>query len=174
MTCIVGLIAKDGTIYMGADSAACSDDSTHSRKDSKLFLLKNKFLIGYAGSFRAGQSIQYCLTPPNHAKNKSNMEYFVSDFIDALKELFKDKDIAKESSQLLIGYQGELFEVDMDFNIGRYNYNYYSIGSGADIALGSLYATQHVKDPKKRLLTALQASAHFNNQVRAPFTILSI
>lgn len=181
MTCIVGL-AHAGKVYLGGDSIALSDDyNACVVTDAKVFIVGN-IAFGFAGSFRAGQLIRYGLQIPNHAKNKSDMEYLVVDVVDAIRLLLKDKgamgsleNSEEESpSQFLVGYKGNLYYIDSDFHVGRIKEGYCAIGIGAPIALGSMFSTDPEMDPCERITTALKASEKWSAAVREPFTIIEL
>ncbi len=76
-------------------------------------------------------------------------------------------------STILMGYKGKLFTLYSNFEISEQTYGFASVGSGGDIALGSLYTSKkmHIK---KRIKLALESSEKFNITVRRPFIIKSI
>lgn len=181
MTCIVGLV-KDNKVWIGGDSAGSDDTSICIRRDPKVFK-NNGFLIGYSGSFRFGQLVHYKLIPPDRSEQRDIFEYMVSDFSEAIRTLAKEHGVSKVEDNveeitnisLLIGYQGRLFTLEEDFQIGEVINEYYAIGGGTDLALGSMYTTKDLKfPPKKRLQIALEASATFSKSVAPPFIILNI
>lgn len=178
MTCIVGLEHK-GKVYLGGDSAGVSGMSLSIRKDPKVFSLKS-FLIGWAGSYRRGQVLQYSFNPPLQAKEKTDMEYLTTTFIDAIRKAYKKagclslEDNQEYAGVFLFGYKNKLYFVDADFQVGHVVKNYQAIGCGKDIALGAMFATEAVAmSPQKRIEMALASAAYFNTGVEAPFLILS-
>ena len=64
MTCVIGIV-DNGKVWMGGDSAAIdSEEETITlRKDPKVFRNED-FLIGFAGTYRLGQLIQYMFNCP--------------------------------------------------------------------------------------------------------------
>lgn len=176
MTCIVGLV-HEGSVYMGADSAGVSGYDLSIRADEKVFVNDN-FLMGFTSSFRMGQLLRYSFVPPLHHPDEDLNKYFVVNFINAVRKCFKDggyvriKDDEETGGQFLIGYEGQLFNVDSDFQVGRPLDPYDAVGSGANIALGVLYATEDSGlTPEQRIELALTAAEHHNAGVRAPFHI---
>lgn len=181
MTCIVGMV-RDNSVWIGGDSAGSDDTSICIRRDPKIFK-SNGFLIGYSGSFRFGQLVRYKFIPPDRSDQRDVFEYMVSDFSEAIRILAKDHGVSKVEDNveeitnisLLIGYQGRLFTLEEDFQIGEVINEYYAIGGGTDLALGSMYTTKDLKyTPKKRLQIALEAAAAFSKSVAPPFIILNI
>ena len=183
MTCIVAIKDKK-KIYIGGDSAAVAGLSINVRTDSKVF--KNgKFLIGFAGSFRLGQIMRFHFKPPKHEDGKSDYEYMCVDFIKKMQKTFEangfdgeNKKSEKETSgQMLVAYNGELYEVYEDYQVGMVADPYNSIGCGSDIALGALYAL-HALDTRiptdQKVTIALDAANAYSGGVLPPYNILSI
>ena len=100
-------------------------------------------------------------------------------FIDHVRELFHTNGYAQAESGresggfFLVGYRGRLFGVESDYQIEELTVPYMAIGSGSDLALGSLFSTTDVKCPRERLELAPKAAEAFNNTVRSPFIYAS-
>lgn len=180
MTCIVA-IEHEGKVWMGGDSAATRDDDIVCRSNEKVFI-NGEFIIGYSGSFRIGQILQYAFKPPKQNLFKqTDMEYMVVDFIDALRKTLKEKGAMMEEkegdaqdSEFIVGYQGKIYVIESDFNVGRPLHNYASCGVGMDYALGCLYNMPEEMSVVSQIEKALSASAEFCSAVRKPFNILSL
>jgi ATP-dependent protease HslVU (ClpYQ) peptidase subunit len=178
MTCIVGC-EDDGKVYLGGDSIAISDDyQACVITDAKVFIV-GEIAFGFAGSFRVGQLIRYGLQIPAHAKGKSDMEYLVIDVIDAIRALLTDKGAMKKENEeeehpaeFLAGYRGHLYYIDSDFHVGRIKDGYCALGVGAAYALGSMFSTEKITDPKERINIALSSAVKWSAAVRPPFTIV--
>jgi len=196
MTCIVGL-EKSGTVWMGGDSAGTAGNMHQRVRGDKKVFIKGEFIIGFCGSFRMGQLLQYSLVLPEQPEGKGDFEFLVTDFIDALKVCLKPKpgeekqeqqltitDLLKRghradeddlSPSFLFGYRGHLYGVQGDYQITKPEEGFDAMGSGADIAVGAMHASVKTwQNPRKRLTQALDASAKNNAAVRPPFTILSL
>lgn len=175
MTCIAA-IAQNGKVYMGGDSAA-ADENSHlvsTRKEPKVFI-KNNYIIGYAGSFRFGKLVEHTFVPPK--PNFDNLDkFFNTIFIDSLREYCDagkvDPTSEDDSSEMLIGIGGRLFEFCNDWHFGEDTHNFNAIGSGGSFAIGSLYSTRRKRNPYARIQTALESAEHFSSAVRSPFTLL--
>lgn len=177
MTCIVAI--TDGEVVtMGADSAGTYGYSLCTRKDPKIYRVK-EFLIGFTSSFRMGQILGYNLNPPIHPDSKGIVEYMCTDFIAEIRFTLKYygyatvNNNAESGGTFLVGYKGKIFKIDSDFQVGESIYQFDATGCGQDIALGSLFSTQYmiVQD---RITLALQAAEKFSAGVRAPFYTLEI
>lgn len=187
MTCIVA-IKHEGAVYIGSDAGAVdpSNYSMHVQDDPKSFKLSGEveMIIGYSGSWRAGQLIRYSLTLPEHSPKKTDMAYIVTDVVDALMELLRSNNTLKKENEkeetdadIVIGYRGEIYVVDGNFAVMKPMNGYVAIGSGGDIALGALYAsglTQKKMSPKERLKLALEASATFTAGIMPPFNFVEL
>lgn len=181
MTCIIGLVHK-GAVYMGGDSAGTSGTDIKVRLDPKVFILKNRFIIGFTDSFRMGQLLNFSLKLPRQKPTQSDYEYMCTGFINAVRKCFEAGGyMGRESSQreeggtFLVGYRGVLYAIGSDFQVGINENPYCSVGCAEDYAHGSLYTTELLRmNPKRRITLALEVATHFNSAVRPPFVILRL
>jgi hypothetical protein len=178
MTAVVGIV-EDDKVWLGGDSAGVGGYSMQTRSDPKVF--KNgEFLMGYTTSFRMGQILQHHLAAPVPFEGESGMAYMVKRFIPAVKDMLKQHGFQSSTDgrdvggTFLVGYRGELYEVEDDYQVARVRQRFHAVGCGRDLALGSLHTT-HGYDltPKQRIEAALGAAAEFSAGVRPPFTIIS-
>lgn len=179
MTCIAALVER-GKVYMAADSAGSDSNGVlNIRADGKMFAVSDDMLIGVCGSFRVRDLIRYKLPALRYDPKQCPdiAQFIVTDFVDALRQTLRDGGACVTSdgldsfqSDILVAYRGKLFEVSNDFQVAEQIAPYHAIGSGCDIAQGSLFSTQGLKlSPKKRLERALTASEKYNTMVRSPF-----
>ena len=177
MTCIVGLVTEK-RIYIGADSASVHGWTRRQTRLEKVFR-RGPFLIGYTTSFRMGQLLEHQLQVASQPKNISNMNFMVTHFIEAVRQLLKERGFAKveanneSGGQFLVAYRGTLYSIDSDFQVGEMADNFDAIGSGSDFALGALQATARIA-PRARVKRALEVATHFNMGVCPPFVIKSM
>ena len=187
MTCIVGYIGDNGTIYMGADSAATGDCDLYIIKDSKVFI-KGDMIIGVSGSVRTAKLVKYNFIIPKDIRDDVN-EYFALDFIPELRVVLEDGGALKgedgmESSDswLLIGYKGRLFTIDSDFQVIETVKRYRAVGCGSDLALGCIYGLEDLMNaemivelsPESKIEMSLRASQAYNCHVKGPFCTLEL
>lgn len=180
MTCIVGIV-HEGVVYMGGDSAAADPTSLALRilTDPKVFV-NDALVIGCCSSLRILQLMQHSLDIPDKPERKDDLAYLITDVMDAVRAMHKDKGSGKKENELethdshfLIGYNGCIYYVEDDFQVYRTPDSFAAIGCGADLALGALYATRNsLMGPKERIYLALEAAAAYSAGVRAPFHIL--
>ena len=182
MTCVVGLIHK-GKVWMGGDSCASDPTEKVIRRDPKIFT-NGDFIIGFAGSYRFGQILRFHFEAPDQDEGQGDYEYLVTDWLDGVRAACKDGGFVKiedneesfPESSALIGFNGKLYVLDSDLQIGEPCSDYYAIGVGSGVALGALHVLQQdtkVKSPKCQLQMALEAAATYAVGVEGPFTILS-
>ena len=177
MTCIVGLV-NDGVVWIGGDSLA-GDTSTYvvsSRKDPKVFIHGGEFLIGYTSSFRMGQIIRYHFIPPKIVVSDLYW-YMVTKFVKELRvklleEGFSTKENNRElGGEFLVGIRGRLFGIHSDFQVSEAREGYTAVGSGYQLALGSLHNKGVLLSPRRRVLSALRAAEAHSAYVRRPFVV---
>ena len=184
MTCIVG-VEHEGSVYIGGDSAGVEPWSLAicGRADEKVFVTDSgEFIMGFCGSFRIGQLLRYALTTPEQSQKKDDMAYMVTDFVDAVRVMQKEKGSMKKENELeesdasfLVGYKGHLYCIESDFQVGRPIENYAAVGCGAQIALGAMFATRNSGlAAENRIELALSAAAEYSAGVRAPFLVLKL
>jgi ATP-dependent protease HslVU (ClpYQ) peptidase subunit len=177
MTCIVGLV-HNNKVYIGGDSAGVGGLSLDVRSDEKVFI-KGEFVMGFTSSFRMGQLLRYKLQIPYHKPDIDNYEYMVTEFVEAVRQCLKDCGYVRSyngeeyAGTFLVGYRGELFVVENDYQVGKLAMNFHAVGCGEDIAKGSLYSTKNINKPEDRILEALAASEQFSAGVRGPFKIVN-
>jgi len=174
MTCIVG-IAEGGKVWMGADTFMLGSELVY-RAETKLFRVGD-FLIGGAGGWRYTQLLAYAAElkpPPDGADIR---RYMATDFAKAVRAavgeygcMEKDEEGADSvGSRALVGAAGLLFNLDGALSSICIAEGFAAIGSGAHVAMGSLYETGGM-EPGKRLARALEAAEVLTEGVRRPFT----
>lgn len=186
MTCIAAVVAPDGSIYMGGDSAGVTDDSTYSLGigiESKIWE-KDGVLFGCCGSFRVAQVIRWQMNVPPYNPAGEPLEYLTGPLITAMRESLREhgslttwEEDATESIDggVLLGFCGRVFEIYGDFGVGELIHNYGSIGCGSPIGMGNLAATESLDiKPKKRITMALEAAERHSAGVRGPMTIIKL
>lgn len=176
MTCVVAL-NHEGRIYFGSDSAA-SDGETIDVVSKPKFIEKPDIIIGFCGSFRVAQIIEYYFPFGNKAKKTE--KWLHTKFIETLRNLldkhgardFQGGDLLSNGSGLLVSINQKIYEVQQDFSIAHYDRGYAAIGSGASMALASLHSTEGLIEPEERLLRALRAAGAFSVGCAPPYHII--
>lgn len=170
MSSVVGLI-HNGDVYIGSDSRGSSDGGDiRPIKAQKIFRV-GKYLLGAVGSARGCQILHsHYFNPPDH----------ILDFPDYLREHCREKgclatvDDQTEAwvSNLIIGVEGKLYEILVDFHVSQIN-EFTAVGSGSAYALGSLKTTKELKitDPLRRIGLALRCAMEFDSSTGGELVI---
>lgn len=181
MTCIVALKGDNGSVIIGGDSAGVADIDIVIRKDPKVFMVDDRFIIGFTDSFRMGQILRYSFNPPIQSKEVTTYEYMVTEFITSLRATFilggylETRGGREIGGTFIVGYRGRLFTIGSDFQVGEHVDDYMSVGCGSEYALGALRMfTLYPHPPKDRAEEALKVAEYFSGGVVAPFTILTL
>lgn len=177
MTCIVG-VAHGGRVVIGGDSAGVAGLDLVVRADRKVFR-NGPFIMGFTSSFRMGQLLAYKLDPPKRFPDADVMKFMVTDFIGAVRQCLKDGGFARRDNDVesgghfLVGYEGRLFHIGGDYQVGENVCGYDATGCGESFAIGSLAETEAL-DPLERVSHALAVAEKFSAGVRSPFHTLEI
>jgi ATP-dependent protease HslVU (ClpYQ) peptidase subunit len=177
VTVIIGY-ADGKSVWIGADSLATDGDRVQSTKVRKVFKVGN-FLIGACGSVRMLQLLQYQLQVPPQPNGMTDECYMVTVFAECVRECFREGGFVKienneeSGGMFLVGYQGEIYAVEEDFQVGHYEDNVSTAGAGAYYALAAMYALEELK-PKERILKALEVTEKLSVWVRGPFFVEKI
>lgn len=179
MTCIIGLVDKNGDVYFGADSRVTNDWWKQSLCRFPKIWRSGSFLIGTTGYLRLQQLLRFKLALPKQ-KKQSDMAFMCVDFSDAIRKCLKDSNYAKEKDnvndfdgQILVGYHGQVYTIEENYQIGNNVRRFAACGCGADFAYGSL-ETNSKAQPLPRIREALRVAAEFSAGVSPPFKILKL
>ncbi len=179
MTCIVGIVSKKKSI-IGADSQGSAGDGCYTLKTSKVFKL-GRYMIGVCGRLRTLSILMGATDPPKPCHGqKVDYAYMVKEFVPWLQGVMRKASFAHKEheveemteSWLLVVVDGYIYSVACDYAVVERDMDYWAEGSGQKYALGSLYATSHIKSMGERAGEALRAADEFSAGVRGPFVYL--
>ena len=177
MTAICAVV-HDDKVWMGGDSAGVAGHSLIPRSDPKVFI-NGPFVMGFTSSFRMGQLLRWSFTVPSRVEDVSDEQYMMTTFIDAVRTCLKNGGYARKESEaevggfFLVGYKGQIWQVEQDYQVGMAHVPYAAVGSGDQLCLGALFATEDlIKDPEQRIKVALDAAERFNAGVRGPYVVI--
>jgi len=160
---------------MGADSALSNGWTVRETAYPKLFR-NGEFIIGCVESLRMTQILEYHLDVPEQDR-AGDREYLVTVFVEAVRKEFKKQGFAKvenneeEGGFFLVGYRGEIYKVENNFQVVSYADALIALGGGEDFALGAMKALEHLP-PRERIEKSLEIAAYFSGAVMAPFVVL--
>jgi len=148
MTCIVGLVGTKGVLIAG-DAQGSTDWTKREDVSAKVYQLSELLAVGYCGSGRFGQILQYHLMdslddPP---LGVDEHRWVVRDFVPYLRDLTEQHGHLHVyhnveefgPSEFLFGVRGRLFSVFNDFSVGEHILPFEAIGSGGETAAGSVH-----------------------------------
>lgn len=148
MTTIIGVEYANRCVVLG-DSRIVGDSKIYSHPEMVKVVTNGNYLVGVAGDVRALQVVLHTWKPPVLlVKEKTDLfKFMVNKVAPSLKQLLTDAGLLDSKSaekefeiSVIIGLNGNLFEIDSDFAVSRNSDGYYAIGTGGDYALGALYA----------------------------------
>lgn len=179
MTAIVG-ISKDGKVWMGADSLVSNPDTVDLMSESKIYKVGHMYMAD-AGSIFPGQAIKYRWEPPIFKRSDSGddvMEYLCKKVVPSLKKFVEDEGLEERDEDdilmgisALIALEGRLFELEL-WSIMESKFGFSAIGSGSEVARGSLYTTRNWRNQKRRVVEALVSCEALLPTVRRPWVIV--
>jgi len=164
---------------MGADSCASDENCSYVISQNTKIFQKDEMFIGCANSFRIINIIEHCFTPSVIPSKMTAGKYIVSSFVPELRQTLEDQKIDVSSEDmglnLLVGIQNCIFEIQNDFSVITMPAYGASIGSGSDVARGSLFTSWNMPmTGSERVLKALEAAEASIATVRRPFNILEV
>lgn len=172
MTCIVGLISDTNGLIFGADSLVTTESGTKVTSLDKKVFEKNNILFGYCGDLRYGQLVKHRFSPPSPSRNKDLESFIHTKFVPELQKFFVDAGhpkLEEDSFELMVGIHRSIFTIGEDFSVVESPSRFHAIGSGADFALGVMYATKNLTSDVQRITQALDAASFFCQTVSKPF-----
>lgn len=175
MTCIA-VVRQDNKIYMAGDRGVSDDDTIGVCSSPKVWK-KDGYLFGYAGSMD-GDRIRHLFVPPQPDSRVNIDKFMYGKFLKALRKFYEEwwVDVSNTSDfGMIICVKGKIYEHNAsDMSLTQYDSDYLAMGSGGQLALGSLHATKNQKDPRKRANNAVQAAISHSTTCRGPIDIVSI
>lgn len=148
MTCIVGLIGKKGVLIAG-DAQGSTEWIKRNDASPKVFQLSDLLAVGYCGSGRFGQILQYHVMdmlddPP---LGMDEHRWVVRDFVPHLRDNTLEHghlEVRRNvetfgPSEFLLAVRGRLFLIDCEFGVSEHELVFESVGSGAETATGSIH-----------------------------------
>lgn len=174
MTCLA-VVRKENKIYMAADRGASDDDTILTLTTPKIWKI-GPYLIGYAGSLD-GERMRYNFNP--YVPDIKNLDKFMqTKFIKQLRAFYNDwwVDTSKDADLgLIVCIKGQIYEHNaIDMSLSKYTMDYLAMGSGSQYAYGYFFATEKSKDPRKRVVGAVNSAIKFSPSCAGPIDVLSI
>ncbi len=135
-------------MLIAGDAQGSTDWIKREDVSTKVFDLSETVVVGYCGSGRFGQILQYhteSLDPPPLTVDEHR--WVVRDFIPFLRNITEEHGHLHVHhnveefgpSAFLMGVRGRLFTVWSDFGIDEHVMPFEAVGSGAETAMGSMH-----------------------------------
>ncbi len=181
MTCIVGIETPTGALLAGDTRVVWPN--RHAAIDTKLMEMRGA-AAGFAGDARVDQLLKI-LGEIAPYKGEDPERWIVTCFcpvlevaLEACKKqtkilVVKDDEAWPIESVCLVAVGGQIWSVDETLYAMRSRDGYDAVGSGAEYAIGALYATKATdveSDPVKRAHVAIEAAAWACPTVGGPIT----
>jgi ATP-dependent protease HslVU (ClpYQ) peptidase subunit len=173
MTTIIA-IQGDGYAIMGADTQVTYGERAFRGDGQNKIKEKNGLIFGTAGDAYPGQILNFLWIPPINKMNKDPDSFIAEVVIPSMKSILNsngydpDKERSADSGvDILLAYEGRVYQLASDFTYLRDKEGLYAIGSGGDYALGYLYAKRESMFSTELVLNrtlraAIQTSMHFD------------
>lgn len=182
MTCIVGIETQDGKVVMGGDTLGSNWMGKTEFTQSKVYK-HSKMIFGYTSTYRFGQIVELLLDDnsiyvPEDPKDVYG--WLVRTFIPKLQKEIKDCDV--NCGNMLIGINGQLWEVQDDYSVLRAVTGFNSVGSGEAFAKGSVYSQvkindglpKDIEDATKMIKMSIEAAGNLSPSVSPNCTIVTL
>jgi len=172
VTTIVAL-CKNGNVTMGADSQVTDGNRKNNHVKMEKISKKNGYLIAGSGDSQPCDVLQHIFVPPvPTAKEKEDMYHFmISKFVPAMRECLEengyknDKEDKESGFNMIIAYNGEVFDIGDDLSVVLNQDGIYGVGAGSPFAIGALYAGASVTE-------ALEIAAKNDVYTSGPFQVI--
>lgn len=168
MTCIAAIIDSDGVGHIACDSVG-ADDSTKSVYLNRKIFTVSDMLIGWCGSYRMGQILQYRLSLPTATVDQDLDHWLHVDFVDAVRNVLKENGFlrvennAEAGGTFLIVVAGRIFTMQGDLSLLESTDHFEACGSGEDYARATMncLVNSGIEDPAVILTQAIEAATKY-------------
>lgn len=181
----------NGVVAIGCDTQAVDDCGIKYRTDTKLIRLTVGVVLGLAGYACAKNAIHSillsgaCPFPQDRLETGSaNADVFLAEWVRDLRKVQqKEWGVVAHSdhnnhwpddgSAMLVATRDRIFEVTGNGGVDEApaDRGFAAIGSGARFALGALYRVMAHDRAEDRVVSALEAAAHFDVSTAGPFDV---
>lgn len=196
MSCVIGLVTEQGNVILGADSAANDGNVLIPNLYEKIVTHTISvwpdgpdtidLAIGTCGSTQIGSIVRNFLELPRLDNPRLVLEYMQTSFLMALMQAISASGYEREidpaavhigGDEILVAINGYLVFIDQNMGISANGRGFDAIGSGREIALGSLQTTHIIKDSpdaQSRVLGALDVVSELSINVAGPYQLVEV
>lgn len=173
---VIAALKQGNSMFIGGDRMASEDSLALPMARPKVWS-NGDYLFGFAGTLE-GEHLQSKFSPPPVS---GDLDTFMQDQMLSALDTFYEKwkvlrdQVDEKGMSLLICVGGLIYEHDPAFlTMTRYDYDYLSIGSGSNYAMGSLYSTEGATSGKARVKLAIESACEFSPTCGLPVDVLSM
>ena len=174
---VIVAVKEKGVVYMGADSQTTMGLRKHNGLNETAFKItrfENGILVGFCGRVAAKQSILsmedvFTLDKEGGLNKKHIVKEIVPKLVDKM-QLIGDEASGALDVSILIAYKDKLYKITSRLDVIKLN-EYGSTGAGADFTYWFLFGEKNLP-VRKRILTALVASAKRTDSVGGPYVLI--
>lgn len=181
----IASIQGEGWSVVGFDSRVSEDSGRYYTLPKHMSKVSSNsgYLIGAAGDMRAVNIVTNVFKPTSAGDLTGTKldKFMTSKFIPELKQCLEENNYGKEGEQesyIFVSVNGTVYEIGSNYDWCHDDYGVYGIGSGANYALGALYALvepidkRTVEECKVYMRNALSISARLDSNTGAPFHVV--
>lgn len=182
MTCIAAIIDGKGRGHIACDSLGSNIYTKNTYTNRKIFQVSD-MLIGFTGSYRMGQILQYRLPMPSALVGQDLDRWMHINFVDAVRDTFKENGFLcvengqeqPVQGQFLIVVAGRIFTMQSDLSLLESDDGFEACGSGEDYARATMNAAiaHGLRKPRRILREAIESAAKYVPSVGGEIHILS-
>ena len=165
-TCII-MIREGKKIYLGSDMNVCRGATVVNTSFPKIMDV-GPLTIAVCGTVRLLQLCQFGLDPTSYiGLDEDKVLPQLSEDLFELWSARKNTDEDNIYGSVLVINNRKPYEISVpDLSYIPIDTKYYAMGSGEDVALGSLYETnQFDMEPEERIKSAITAANHFDHRI---------
>ena len=179
---IVLACKKDGVIYLASDTRDIFGEKKVSRLSPstyKIVPLEGGLILSLAGERKTEDVIKayseiFTLNDEGKLTKEHIVKKIVPELIGALKEQevyeTPEDDLPYMKAQIMLVHEGELFEICSNFMVIKYE-SFLAIGHSSH-ALGAILNMEEYETPNECLISALDITATYNQDVMRPYVLI--
>lgn len=173
MTCIAA-VEGEGVVWIASDTKI-TDGDTKDRIYGKAWIGKDGIAFAGAGVWRACQVLRHGTRIPKRLKGQDPMQWLVTKLTRAITNGQDEAELTEQDRQIsiLVVMDGRIYHIDTSMSVTPCPRGYHAIGSGANVALGSLYSSTG-KAPRARVSMAVKAACEHDAGCALPIELLSV
>ena len=172
MTTILGIV-KNNTVIMGADTQVTDGTRPNNHPKMEKITKNNGYLIAGSGDAQPCDILQHIFIPPVPTVNerKDLYKFMITKFVPAMRDSLEENGWKSSTEDkdagfnMLIAFDGELFDIGDDFSVLLNSKGIYGVGSGSSYGIGAL-------EMGGTMEKALEISAHNDIYTSGPFQII--